>query len=229
MTYDIVMLPCQGESLNQDAAGRGFLVQYVNMGGRLFATHYSYDWLTYANSPFNAISKTLVGGLWDADQQDYPGAGTQSGDDSTVTVADLVTNFPKGLAFAQWLIAAGASSPMNKLNIQAIRHDIDDVDPALAQSWATSKMPDGPGIPHLTFNTPLDPAATIDNPGMYCGRVVFSDFHVASDEVSILNPTFPGTCVAGPLTDQEKALAFMLFDLSSCVQPDGMAPIPPIT
>ena len=244
LNYDIVVLPCEGGEYDQSTSGgvfgiggtplnpdpRGLMVQYLNMGGRLFTTHYSYDWLTYTGSPFNAISKTLVNGLWDKDQSDYPQ------DDTTTTVAQLVTNFPKGMAFAQWLIAAGAMSAMNTLNIQAIRHDIDDVDPTLAQSWATDTMTDGKaGIAHLTFNTPLDPTSTIDNPGLYCGRAVFSDFHVASDEVTGSGQgqgggVFPGACVGGPMTDQEKALAFMLFDLSSCVQPDGNPPVaPPIT
>ncbi|HEX4457014.1 MAG TPA: carboxypeptidase-like regulatory domain-containing protein [Polyangia bacterium] len=242
LDYDIVILPCEGGEYDQSTGAggkgggaplspdpRGLMAQYVNMGGRLFTTHYSYDWLTYTGSPFNAISKTLVGGLWDKDQSDYP----QS--DTTTTVAQLVTNFPKGMAFAQWLIAAGAMSAMNTLDIQAIRHDIDDVDPALAQSWATDTMTDGKaGIAHLTFNTPLDPASTIDNPGLYCGRVVFSDFHVASNEVTGGGKgggggTFPGACVGGAMTDQEKALAFMLFDLSSCVQPDQNPPVPPIS
>ncbi len=222
LKYDLVILPCEGDEYTQ--MGTDNIASYVNMGGRLFTTHYSYDWLTYSNSPFNMISKTLVGGLWDKNQMDYPP------DDTTTTVANLVTNFPKGMAFQQWLGAAGVTTAaMGNLDIQAIRHDIDDVDPMLAQSWATDTMPapsNKPGIAHLTFNTPLNPPIDPDNGGpQYCGRVVFSDFHVASSEA--LGGTFPSACVSGPLTDQEKALAFMLFDLSSCVQPDSQPP-PPI-
>jgi len=239
MKYDIVMLPCEGGEYDQSTDSgftgkplnpdpRGLFVQYVNMGGRLFTTHYSYDWLTYPNSPFNVITKTLVNGMWDKDQSDYPA------DDTATTVAQLVTSFPKGKAFADWLQAAGAASAPNTLNINAIRHDIDDINmsvmPPLAQAWATDTMEGGAaGIAHLTFNTPLNPPMTPEGGEGYCGRVLFSDFHVASNEVSGTTNTFPGACVSGDLTDQEKALAFMLFDLSACVQPDQTPPAPPIT
>jgi hypothetical protein len=226
MNYDIVMLPCEGAEFDQGTAGsglrlspdpRGLLVQYVNSGGRVFTTHYSYDWLTYPNSPFNQISQPLTNGLWDKDQRDYPS-------DTVPLTANLVTNFPKGQAFAQWLTAAGASSAPNTLAIEQIRHDIDGLNTSLAQQWATDTMPDGkPGIAHLTFNLPFSPP-TIDNQPQYCGRVIYSDFHVAQSEAD-LTSFFPAACHAGPLSDQEKALAFMLFDLSSCVQADNKPPI----
>jgi hypothetical protein len=40
------------------------------------------------------------------------------------------------------------------------------------------------------------------------------------------NPSgvFPRDCAGGPMTAQEKALVFMLFDVSSCVQRDDVAP-----
>jgi hypothetical protein len=219
LRYDLLLFPCEGAEYQQTATD--LIAQYVDMGGRLFTTHYSYDWLTYAGSPFNKVTQTLVNGLWDKNQADFPLS------DSTVSIANLETSFPKGMAFAQWLVAAGAGSMPNKLDLQQLRHDIDDVDPQYAQTWAADVMPGGkPGVAHLTFNTPIDATCPIDGTCGYCGRVVFSDFHVAQSEVVPLQP-FPTACHGGPMTDQEKALAFMLFDLSSCVQSDGQPP-PPI-
>jgi len=226
MAYDILLLPCQGVEIDQNAGQRANLVNYVNAGGRLFSTHFSYDWLTYAAgggnpaSPFNAISAAQdADGRWQTvNQTDYPGS-------TATTVADLVTTFPKGMAFAQWLIAAAAMSPMNKLDILQIRHDINGVNPMYAQQWATDTLPNGPGVALLTFNTPLNPSNNDMGVPQYCGRVVHSDFHVAQSEANQSKP-FPSACMSGALTDQEKALVFMLFDLSSCVQSDQTPPIP---
>jgi hypothetical protein len=45
--------------------------------------------------------------------------------------------------------------------------------------------------------------------------VIFSDFHVVDQMVT--GATFPSECAMKPMTAQEKALEFMLFDLASCV------------
>src|SRR5262249_15688206 len=43
--YDQILFPCEGsEQLETSAAQTNFL-NYVNGGGRVFATHYSYTWL----------------------------------------------------------------------------------------------------------------------------------------------------------------------------------------
>ncbi len=226
MKYDVLMLPCEGGQYDQ-SAGTGNVASYVNAGGRVFTTHYSYDWWSYANSPFVKVANPLQNNLWPVGQKDY----------YNYTIAGVLnTMFPKGMAFAQWLVAAGASSPMGSLNIVQGRHDLTGVDPKYAQDWidynfntaptGATNVNAGPGVMHMTFNTPLD--APPDDMGVpqYCGRAVFSDFHVTAAALQPGNTTFPGACNSAPLTDQEKALAFMLFDLSSCVQSDQTNPIP---
>jgi hypothetical protein len=59
--------------------------------------------------------------------------------------------------------------------------------------------------------------------------MVFSDLHVASGTGDSGKVSYPAGCVSEDLSPQEKALAFMLFDLSSCVQPEtAEVTVPPI-
>jgi hypothetical protein len=227
--YDVVMLPCEGAEFNQGAQNRGRISSYLDAGGRVFSTHYSYDWWHYTGSPFEVI------GTWRPGQPDKY-------DDPNGIQGILNTGFPKGMAFAQWLIAASVSnkSPMGQLNIVQGRHDIQDVLSKDAQDWVNftfDNAPVGrqPGVMQLTFNTPLNaPVDPATNQPNYCGRAVFSDYHVSFD--ALVNPpganqnsgpsgTFPDNCKTNGLSDQEKALAFQLFDLSSCVQSDTEPPI----
>ena len=228
LTYDVIMLPCEGGNFDKSLLDgveltpnpRVLLQQYLDAGGRVFATHFSYDWFSYANSPYNKIAAPLGGtGQWPVGQPD---------DFNNTIHAPLDVSFPKGAAFAEWLKFAGATSAPNTLDIAQGRHDLTGVDPAYAQPWATynfSSVGSGPSVMHFTANMPLD--APKDDMGVpaYCGRTVFSDFHVTANALVSASLPFPVSCKAQPMTDQEKALAFMLFDLSSCVQADTIAPI----
>jgi hypothetical protein len=85
----------------------------------------------------------------------------------------------------------------------------------------------GAAIEYLSFNTPLDvPEET------RCGRVVYTDLHV-SNASDVGTPAdapgmpFPSHCAVRDLTPQEKAVVFMLFDLSSCIMDETMPPEPP--
>lgn len=221
LKYDVLLLPCEGGAFDKShVAGtalpsdpRALLEEYVNVGGRVFATHLSYSWFTYEDSPFNRIASPLnASGQWPVGQVDQY--------DSTIA-GKIALTFQKGADFAAWLRAAGATSPANHLNIKEGRHDLTGVDPRLATSWVThdfSPVGGGPGVMHFTFNTPLDAPDLGGGERAYCGRVVFSDFHVTAGALNNGSLPFPAACKAGDLTDQEKALIFMLFDLSSCVQ-----------
>jgi hypothetical protein len=148
---------------------------------------------------------------------------------------DISTAFPKAQAMHDWLDQQGALAS-GKLPLFDARHDVDAVG-ANALSWISvlnqspNPPPSGPpigktAIEYMSFNTPVG-AAEAD----VCGRVVLSDIHVAagqqggvSDDASA---DFPDGCKTTDLSAQQKALEFMLFDLSSCVQKDDSAIVPP--
>jgi hypothetical protein len=81
---------------------------------------------------------------------------------------------------------------------------------------------------YLSFDTPVNaPFQPDGGPPAYCGRAVFSDLHVAGNPSTNDSSPPPNGCDDVDLSPQEKALEFMLFDLSSCVSSDTVPP-PPI-
>jgi len=207
--YDLVLLPCYGVAPpnspnNPSTTNKQNLIDYTNAGGRLFATHYSYSWL-YNIAPFSGTAN------WKVHQ-------TNPADPLTGTIDQT---FPKGQAFAQWLVNVGAGMVVGnqtQIQIHVPRHDVDGV-VAPSQQWITSANPTS--VQHYTFNTPVG-----SPPANQCGRVLFSDFHVADSTSS--GKTFPTECGAdSPLTAQEKVLEFMLFDIANCIQQDNATPPPP--
>jgi hypothetical protein len=204
--YDMVMLSCECSEYNENKGGtnpgaRQAMWDYANMGGRIFATHFHYTW--FKNSP----------------QQDWKnlanwGGGSYGGDDTY----DVDQTFPKGQALAQWLMNVNASSSMGKIQLTDVTDSLSSVK-APAQSWiahGTNK-----DTRYFSFNAPTD--APEDQ---QCGRAVYSDLHLMG--ISAGGQTFPQGCPApGGLSAQQKALEFMFFDLSSCVQSDSKPPVIP--
>ena len=144
----------------------------------------------------------------------------------TATAA-IDTSFPKGLALRDWLVNVGASTVPGQLPIKDSKDNLSSVDPSEAQQWITMPNPNAlsdaggkAAIEYMTFNTPIQQPASAQ-----CGRVVYSDLHVSSGDVT--GQPFPAGCITTDLSPQEKALEFMLFDLSSCVQSDTVAPVVP--
>jgi hypothetical protein len=236
MKYDIVLLSCEGEEtqgMNQSA-----LQAYTTAGGRVFASHYHYAW--FNTGPFaadnlatwtpggNSIASLTITSLLDVDaviDQTLPDGGP----------------FVKGQALDRWLGVVGAletSGQVGDLEIAQAKHNA-DVGPAnvYSQSWIHADTDStSPGATqYFSFNTPVN--APLDDAGLpaYCGRVVYSDLHVGAVNINVpadyggigYGGTVPTGCVSRDLSPQEKALEFMLFDLSSCVVPDDQAPPAP--
>ena len=227
--YDAVIFGCEGGENAKPTDGRENLVRYANKGGRVFATHFSYVWLQPQYPWSNTVTawNTASPPAWDGNIQTF-----------------LDTGFPKGVLFSNWLQApVGPTSatfpppyanvnglysnaPASILLTQARRNIKMDTPPGVsagAQRWAyttaastiTNPQPTDPaaaaGVMHYTFNTDYNKP-----PAAQCGRVTFSDFHVTTTG-STGGVTFPAECATSGLTSQEKVLAYMLFDLASCV------------
>jgi hypothetical protein len=216
MKYDIVLLSCEGSettSMNQQA-----LFDYASAGGRVFGSHFHYSW--FNTGPFGADNLAK----WTT--------GTQSMNNITADITTTLASgapFPKGVALKQWLGNVGGLNAAGKLAISDSKHNANVTAANVpSQPWivADSSASSPGATEYFTFNTPVGAAAD-----KQCGRVVYSDLHVgaASNDYASLSSTVPAGCGNGNLSPQEKALEFMLFDLSACVVPDGSQPIPPQT
>jgi len=114
------------------------------------------------------------------------------------------------------------------------QHTVDTATPMTSQRWiyldampmAQQRTLHNPSVQYFSFNTPAGTP-----PEQQCGRVVMSDIHVSNagtpNDSSSPDLPFPSGCLAMNLSPQEKALEFMLFDLSSCVQDDKVPPVIP--
>ncbi len=163
-----------------------------------------------------------------------PGTGTLNGwagngADSEQDAIDQT--FPKGQAYAQWLQNFGISTSLGNITLADLRDDIIDQKPqgcASNQSCLSTRWIYNPGDDHpryLSFNAPVG-----NTPDKQCGRAVYSDVHLSGQSD---DQTFPNEC-NDPNIDtppghavNEKALEFLFFDLSSCVQNDTQPPTQP--
>ncbi|MBI5531133.1 MAG: carboxypeptidase regulatory-like domain-containing protein [Deltaproteobacteria bacterium] len=197
--YDVAFFPCDFTTSSTEpampAAGVKNLVDYADIGGRLFLTHGGGKWLKETVPP------------------PYPGLVQFNiqPDPQSPLPSSVDTSFPKGQVFAEWLVVVGVSTKLGEINVDHAQWYVDSVQPP-AQRWIHSASP--VTVQHFTFTTPITA-----KDGEECGRVLFSNFHVkAAPE----GATFPAHCtdVDKPLDTNEKVIEYMLFDTTGCVQSD---------
>jgi len=246
--YDVILLNCGGNADGGNlgsTAGQAFIPSpaavdrmkaYLNAGGRVFGEHFQYAWIRSFPSYPSTFGQEVA--TWYDLSKSVSRIGTSSRD----TLIDQT--FPKGVAFAEWLVNVGASSTLGHLTLSSMAKftAIDQINPP-SQRWiyepadATAPTATAQYTHFFSFNTPLG-AATADQ----CGKFVYTSLHVSDSSSN----GFPGDpVVASPaaslggttdccssrteLSPQEKALEFMFFDLSACVIPVNLPPIAPPT
>jgi hypothetical protein len=203
--YDIALLSCEGgEHLENKGEGaptaRSGMVDYLDAGGRVFATHFHYVW--FKDSP----SKELRDLASFADNLPAPTKG----------IHDVDMSFAKGAAFGNWLKAVDASKDVGKIDLTDVLDTVSTVH-APAIPWIKSA---GGKPRYFSVNTPIG-----TSPDKQCGRAVYSDLHITN----AAGPTTAEACkiASGALSPQQKALEFFLFDLSACISDDRVPPTPP--
>jgi hypothetical protein len=238
MPYDITLLSCEGgETYNANPQA---LEAYLNAGGRAFGSHFHYAWFS---GPIGSMQTYTAPTDWGTNLATWT-PGSNGGMSNTAAIGGIIDTtlngstmpFPKGQALAQWMQVVNALGQngvaTGEVSIFAPRYNaVVGATNTPSQPWITSDMQaDMPNqTMYFSFDTPVTQTTTPPN---YCGRAVFSDLHVAGDPSTTDNQNGPppGGCVNADLSPQEKALEFMLFDLSSCVIPDTVAPpttVPP--
>jgi hypothetical protein len=198
--YDIVFLSCEG---NQNISSKpqptlDAMKAYADLGGRVFASHWHNIWVggNYGGggNPAPAVWKDIA--TWNT-------TGTVTG---TIYIDETAN--PKGPAFADWMLNVGGSTTRGEIVLTSGtgRLTASTVDPLKGERWVRSN---GNNPQMFQFTTPNEQPAD-----QRCGKVVFTDMHVSGDPAA--SGEFPD-CGGNGLTPQEKALAFMFFDIASCV------------
>ncbi len=213
--YDMVVLSCEGnlyegtggiaKSQTKNQTTYDAMYAYTSMGGRMFATHWHRGFFS------EQASMAMTGTFADNGDPGDPADGL------------INDTFPKGQAFRDWLVNVNATPTVDHLSISAPRDNVQAVT-TMATQWVSTQSGGHNVVEYMTANTPIGAADD-----KVCGRAVFSDLHVGGASKDKVGQPWPTGCTSVGLTPQEKALEFLLFDLSSCVQSDTKPPMPPPT
>ncbi|MFO0575555.1 MAG: carboxypeptidase regulatory-like domain-containing protein [Polyangia bacterium] len=209
--YDTVILSCEGGTNpnEKSASARQALLDYINLGGRVFASHWHNIWISGGPGPLPSV----------ATFRPLPGV-----EYNTTIEADINLGQPKGAALADWMVGVGGSTTRGKLSILKARNTVLTINDQLTERFVSYNDPmRGVVQQYFSFFAPIGASM-----GSQCGRMVFTDMHVSGNDamspdpnLDMSSPTlpFPNGCRTPTLTPQEKALLFLLFDLTNCVQP----------
>jgi hypothetical protein len=202
--YDMVINSCRCAEQKAEKGPEAFaaVTHYLDSGGRMFNTDFSYDFLKFSPDPMLSAAVATV-------------KSSQGGGPALID-----TSFPKGKALADWIKFLDPSVVFGQIPLRRVYGNLTG---ANGQVWArdVEKNP-----VFVTINTPV--SASPDN---QCGRVVDLDTHVTlggdteqpTQQIRSGSLTECGTT----LNKAEHVLAFMLFDLAACIQEDTRPPAPP--
>ena len=206
--YDIVIFSCEGQqnpgTKPQEALDA--VKAYADFGGRVFLSHWHNIWVE-GSTQGGGNQKPAVWpeiATWTNSPTTFGGSGDHD-------VIDQTAN-PKGAQFAAWMTNVMGSTTPGEIPIQSQtgKQTCEAVNPIKAERWTYWKDNNTDYTQNFQFTTPNEAAADAR-----CGKVVFSDMHVSGGPQAGDYPDSCGGSLA--LSPQEKALAFMFFDIATCI------------
>lgn len=191
--YDTVMLGCPGAPTVTTPVGSPAeakaLLDFANQGGLVWLTHRAYAWLQMAPAPWSAI------GTFIPDTADI-----------AMTFLFIDQSSPRGQALTDWATATGASPGQGVLPVQNAIGACKVADPAITQTVLTLEPSAGMDVEMFTWDAAMG------------GRLVYSDVHrpIGPPTGGSLLAPYPTECT--PLTPQDAAIEFELFDAPACMR-----------
>lgn len=251
--HDLVLFSCEGAETTGGNPGTPMtgayqqnLYDYVRGGGRALTSHLhdAFFRSTKDGGAQGFASGNVLGA--GAPVGTFQGSGSMPEmiDDAVTFPVDVDTAEPDGGPFAEgadllaWLTGIGAVKGNLAFSEQFVRENVVSLNDPPTQEWLhlDPSVDSGTviGASQLfTLDTPRS-----GSPGT-CGRIAYSDVHVSGPPGSIVaiapadypdagpgGGIVPEGCTNRPLTPQESALEYMLFNLSSCLGA-GLPPLSP--
>jgi hypothetical protein len=219
--YDSVLLGCECGENNQTKPDMVPMHDWLDEGGMVVAVHNQETWFKNGPSDFQSVA------TWSSSDAGAPGP----------FVVD--TTFPKGQIFQRWLGGVGALAPdetvaLAPADVNATMTSANPNSTAQPTRWIYGEGDGGAAtamnVEYLSFDTPVGGiGGNVPNSALRCGRAVLTDVHVGAGAAPS-SARVPASCDAGDLSPEEKALEFLLFDSSVCVndeEPSNLSPPPP--
>jgi len=207
-TYNIIFINCGTtfdiEGLLANAAVRQNIQDYVESGGRLYATDLSYDYVEQI--PAFAPLIDFEPDASDAAPETQNAAELGTGDIEVSASVDQA-------ALGDWLRAVEAATGDEVISDDGtvfVEHFLGgwaqqrEVPPADEVTVWLSGDADGERPLTTTFDY------------QQCGRVLYSSYHTLGRAEGL---GFPNYCQSGPLSPQERVLEYLIFHIADCIDP----------
>jgi hypothetical protein len=206
--YNIIFINCTANTFETELSKqlvRKNIGDYIQAGGRLYVTDWSYDWVEQVE-PFSPFIDFEPGPSSNTPEAANKAALGADGLKVSATVKDQLmkdwlANFPGA-------INAGHSSIDHFLINWVMIHKLG----ANTKLWVEGPVQSQDGT--IKGTKPLTVTFNFKN----CGKILYSSYHTEGRDDEVLPTAFPQYC-GGAFSPQDRILEFLIFDIASCIKP----------